>query len=148
MNLTFASSLFPFRHVSRSFPDKESRESKNVLNSSRTDFDGKDTTTGTVKARKKVDKFFLSSFTLVSQQVMTYRKKVGKILSLFISICFSVSYDITCESSFLTHLDLFNMLSTKNSRKLLTCQLGSVVRHKSDNQNQRITVADATRVLV
>ena len=29
--------------------------------------------------------------------------------------------------------------TTKNSRKLLTRQLGSVVRQKSDNQNQRIT---------
>ena len=33
----------------------------------RKDFDGKDTTTGTVKARKKVENFFLSSFTLVIQ---------------------------------------------------------------------------------
>ena len=32
-------------------------------------------------------------------------------------------------------------LSTKNSRKLITRQLGLVVRHKSDNLNQRITLA-------
>ena len=31
--------------------------------------------------------------------------------------------------------------TTYNSRKLLTRQLGLVVRHKSDNQNQRITVS-------
>ena len=31
--------------------------------------------------------------------------------------------------------------TTYNSRKLLTRQLGLVVRHKSDNLNQRITVS-------
>ena len=32
-------------------------------------------------------------------------------------------------------------LTTHNSPKLLTRQLGSVVRQKSDNQNQQITIA-------
>ena len=62
--------------------------SKNVSNSSRTDFDGKDTTTGTLKARKKFGKFFLSSSTLVCQQVTTFKKEVDKnhfLLLLFLS---------------------------------------------------------------
>ena len=63
--------------------------SKNVSNSSRTDFDGKDTTTGTLKARKKFGKFFLSSSTLVCQQVTTFKKKDDKNTFHF---CLSANY--------------------------------------------------------
>ena len=38
------------------------------------------------------------------------------------------------------HTLSFLCLTTHNSSKLLTRQLGSVVRHKSDNQNQNITL--------
>jgi hypothetical protein len=60
--------------------------SKNVRNRSRTDFDGKDTTARTLKARKKVAKNFLSCFLSVYQILMVYRKKVGRnFLSYFLS---------------------------------------------------------------
>jgi hypothetical protein len=44
----------------------------------RKDFDGKDTTTGTVKARKKDEKFFLSTFFLSISDLQRKKRKLKK----------------------------------------------------------------------